>query len=107
MGVLCHIPCVVENAGVFTGVRLVLLGDAHALREEAGIVGTVESAREEAALLYNVGDVAHTASVAGVDVDNFRGGGSGASGWRWKTLVCFVRECGGGDVVEVKKVILL
>ena len=44
--------------------------------------------------------------MACVDTDNAKGGGSGTSGWRWKTLVCFVREGGDGDVVEVKKVVL-
>ena len=51
MGVLWRIPCVVENPGLFTGVMLVLLGNAHALRKEAGVVGKVKSAREESALL--------------------------------------------------------
>ena len=44
--------------------------------------------------------------MACVDVDNFWRGGSSTSGRKWKALVCLVRECGDGDVVEVKKAIL-
>ena len=51
MDVLCHVPCIVEDSGVFAVVMLVLLGNAHALRKEAGVVGKVKSAREESALL--------------------------------------------------------
>ena len=45
--------------------------------------------------------------MACVDVDDFRGGGSGTGRWRWEASVCFVGERGSGNVVEVKEVILL
>ena len=35
------------------------------------------------------------------------GGGGGTSRWRWKASVCFFREGGNGDVVEMEEVILL
>ena len=41
MCVLGHVPGVVENARLFAGVTLELLGYAHALRKEAGVVGKV------------------------------------------------------------------
>ena len=35
MDVLCQIPCVVEDSGLFAVVMLKLLGNAHTLREES------------------------------------------------------------------------
>ena len=45
------------------------MSDANSLREEAWVVRKMEGAGKKAALLKNVGDVTHWASVAGIDVD--------------------------------------
>ena len=71
MCILGKVPRVVEDAGVFCVVMLWLLCDTNSLCEEGRVVGEVESAGEEAALLKNVGDIAKWTSVAGVDMDQF------------------------------------
>ena len=71
MCVLGKVPSVVENTGMFCVVMLWLLCDANALGKEPRVVGEVEGAGQETALLKDVGDVAERASVAGIDVDQF------------------------------------
>ena len=72
MCILGQVPRVVEDTGVFRVVMLWLLCDTNSLCEEAWVVGEVESAGKEPALLKDVGDVAKWTSVAGIDMDQFR-----------------------------------
>ena len=60
---------------MFGVVVLRLLGNADALGKKARIVGKVECAGKEAALLEDVGDVAKRTSMSCVDVDHLRCGG--------------------------------
>ena len=99
MCVFCEVPSVVKNAGMFCVVALWLLCDAYGLGKETRVVGEVEGAGQETALLEDVGDVAERACVAGIDMDHFWCGGSRTCRWRWETASCFLHKAGDGDAM--------
>ena len=90
---------------MFCVVVLWLLGDAYGLGKEARVVGEVECAGQEAALLEDVGDVAERAGVASVDVYHLWCGGGRTCRWWWKAAGCFLHKAGNGDAVVLVNIV--
>ena len=81
------------------------MSNACGLGEKARVGVKVESAGQETALLQNGSDVAVGACVTGIDVNCFRGSGSGTSGRRWYWAGGLVDQTGNVDAVVGKGVI--
>ena len=90
---------------MFCVVVLWLLGDAYGLGKEARVVGEVECAGQEAALLEDVGDVAERAGMACVDVYHLWCGGGGTRRWRWEAAGGFLHKAGNGDAVVLVDIV--